>query len=127
MRNAPLGAGPKKKDGDKGSSDVQVLPRPKTKTRLKRPKRFKVLLHNDHYTPREFVVDVLKVVFHRDEGSSRSLMWHIHRFGVGVAGVYTKGIAETKVALVMGAAEEAGHPLLCTMEPEDDGEEGDGK
>ena len=111
----------------KGGEDVltkeRLKPAKRTRTRLKRPQKWKVLFHNDDYTPREFVVLVLKIFFHRGEAEARRIMLHIHRTGIGVVGIFTKEIAETKVVQTMKAAEKAGHPLLCTMEPADDGEE----
>ena len=114
---------PKRDDGGDTQTLERVKPKSTTRTRLRRPPRYKVLLHNDDYTPREFVVTLLRVVFHRGEAESRMIMLKAHTTGVALAGVYTKQIAETKVALVTSAAEEAGHPLLCTMEPADDGED----
>lgn len=122
MRSAkPEGPG---KGGDADTlTKERVKPQTTTRTRLQRPPRYKVLLHNDDYTPREFVVQLLKVIFHRNESQSRAIMLKAHTTGVALAGIYAKQIAETKVALVMSAAEHAGHPLLCTMEPADDGDE----
>ena len=89
-----------------------------TKETVERPKRYKVLLHNDDYTPMEFVVWVLQAVFKHGPAAATRLMLTVHRSGVGVAGVYAKEIAETRVQLTLAAARERGHPLLCTMEPE---------
>ena len=96
---------------------VQIELRPKAK--LKAPRLYKVLLHNDDYTPREFVVLLLQGVFHMGEAEATSVMLFIHNHGLGVVGVYTFEVAETKVSEVMAAAERATFPLLCTMEPED--------
>jgi ATP-dependent Clp protease adaptor protein ClpS len=113
-----------KSQGPREDSGVVVETR--TERRLKRPRLYRVLLHNDDYTTMEFVVAILQSIFHHSEASASSIMLHIHRGGVGVAGVFTYEIAETKVGEVQKAAEEAEFPLLCTMEPEDDDDDGDG-
>ena len=84
-----------------------------------RPTLYKVLLHNDNYTTREFVVAVLKEVFHKSESDAVRIMLHIHYNGLGVAGVYTHEVAETKVRIVEAAARENGFPLRLSMEPEE--------
>ena len=89
-----------------------------TRERIEKPPKYKVLLLNDDYTTMEFVVHVLRTVFHHSQAQATRIMLHIHRNGVGVAGVYTREIAETRVAQVQQLASEAGHPLQCTMEPE---------
>jgi ATP-dependent Clp protease adaptor protein ClpS len=88
-----------------------------TEKKLKRPRLYKVLLHNDDYTTMEFVVDVLKGIFNKPDSVATALMLAVHREGQCVAGVYTYEIAETKVAQVSAAAERAEYPFLCTMEP----------
>lgn len=108
---------------DQGPGRVVTQPLTKKKTRLKRPRRYKVLFHNDDFTPREFVVMLLNTIFRLGEGEARAKMMHIHNNGVGVIGVYTFEIAETKVTRVMALADKAQFPLLCTMEPESDGED----
>lgn len=85
---------------------------------LKKPKRYKVLLLNDDYTPMEFVVDVLKRFFHFNEELATQVMLQVHILGKGTCGVFTRDIAETKVSLVNEYARNNEHPLLCTMEPE---------
>jgi ATP-dependent Clp protease adaptor protein ClpS len=84
--------------------------------RLKPPPLYRVLLHNDDYTTMEFVVHVLESVFHRAHADATQIMLHIHRNGIGVAGVYTYEIAETKVAVVEALARRHEYPLKCTME-----------
>lgn len=84
--------------------------------KLKLPPMYKVLLHNDDYTTMEFVVDVLQSVFHKTPAEATQIMLHIHRSGIGVAGVYTLEIAETKVALVEATARQHEFPLKCTAE-----------
>jgi ATP-dependent Clp protease adaptor protein ClpS len=90
----------------------------KTRTRVEKPRMYKVLLYNDDYTTMEFVVFVLETVFRHGPAAATRIMLSIHKSGVGVAGVYTKDIAETRVDQVLKAARENGHPLQCTMEPE---------
>jgi ATP-dependent Clp protease adaptor protein ClpS len=93
-----------------------------SRTRLKRPPLFKVLLHNDDFTTMEFVVHVLQTVFQRDETDAVRVMLQVHLEGVGVAGVYTYEVAETKVAKVSELARAHEYPLLCTVEPDGGGE-----
>src|SRR5438128_9001312 len=90
----------------------------KTKKKTQKPKLWKVLLHNDDYTTMEYVVHVLMEFFHKDETEAVTIMLHVHTKGVGVAGVYTRDIAETKVEQVTSDAEKQGMPLLVTAEPE---------
>ena len=82
------------------------------------PKKYKVILLNDHYTTMEFVVEILMQVFHRTVPEAEALMLQVHRMGSGVAGVYVKQIAETKRSVVHQRAKAAGFPLKCTIEPE---------
>ncbi|NUN12887.1 MAG: ATP-dependent Clp protease adapter ClpS [Myxococcales bacterium] len=91
-----------------------VKERPKTK----RPRLYKVLMHNDDYTTMEFVVYVLMTLFRKTQTEATQIMLHIHTKGIGVCGVFTRDIAETKVSQVTQLARENGMPLLCTMEPE---------
>jgi ATP-dependent Clp protease adaptor protein ClpS len=92
----------------------------KQKQKLQRPKLYKVLLHNDNYTTRDFVVAVLREVFHKSETDAVQIMLHVHYNGIGVAGVYTFEVAETKIRLVEKLARENDFPLRLSMEPEDD-------
>src|ERR1700675_402162 len=87
-----------------------------TEKKLKRPPLYKVLLHNDDYTTKEFVVQVLQFVFHKEPTEAVQIMLHVHRKGIGVAGVYSYEIAETKVAVVESLARQNEYPLKCTME-----------
>ena len=87
--------------------------------RVQRPRMWRVLLHNDDYTTMEFVIWVLQRVFSMDIDDAHALMWAIHKSGRGVAGVFTRDIAETKASAVREMAEENGMPLLCTIEPDD--------
>ena len=88
----------------------------RTERKLRKPKMYKVLLHNDDYTTMEFVVYVLQSVFHRSEGDAVQIMLHVHRNGVGVAGVYTFEVAETRIAQVHALARQQEFPLRCSME-----------
>lgn len=94
-----------------------------TKPQLKKPPLYKVLLLNDDYTPMEFVVVLLQSIFAMPEEQAMQVMLHVHEKGIGVCGVFTREVAETKVQLVMDLARSNEHPLQCTMEPESDGEE----
>jgi ATP-dependent Clp protease adaptor protein ClpS len=87
-----------------------------TRPKLKRPPLFKVLLLNDDFTPMDFVVFVLKSFFGMDEDKATQIMLHVHTRGVGVCGVFSKDVAETKVKQVNDFSREHQHPLLCTME-----------
>lgn len=102
-----------------GDSDEQSGVATINKKRVKRPRRFKVLLHNDDYTTMEFVIYVLQQHFGKNSDEAYAIMLKVHHEGVGVCGVYTYEIAETKVQKVSREARANGHPLLCTFEPED--------
>jgi ATP-dependent Clp protease adaptor protein ClpS len=93
-----------------------------SRTKTKRPRMYKVLLHNDDYTTREFVVEVLRSVFHHNEAAAMRIMMHVHTTGIGIAGIFTREVAETKVATVERLAREHEYPLQMTMEPEEDDE-----
>jgi len=88
------------------------------KDELREPVKYKVLLHNDDYTTMEFVVDVLRSVFHKTAVDATQIMLAVHKYGRGVCGVYTAEVAETKVIAVRQMAREGGFPLKCTMEEE---------
>ncbi len=90
----------------------------KTETKTKKPSLYKVLLLNDDYTPMEFVVLVLEKFFGKGREEANRIMLHVHQKGVGVCGVYTFEVAETKVTQVMDFARGHQHPLQCTMEKE---------
>ena len=90
----------------------------KKKIKTKKPKLFKVVFINDDYTTMEFVVRVLELIFHKSPAESAAIMLRVHNNGQGVAGVYTREVAETKVEQTMGWARQDGHPLVVTMEPE---------
>jgi ATP-dependent Clp protease adaptor protein ClpS len=84
--------------------------------KLKKPPMFKVIILNDDYTPMEFVVLVLETFFNMDREKATRVMLHVHTRGVGVCGVFTKDVAETKVSLVNDYSRSNQHPLMCTME-----------
>ena len=88
----------------------------KERTKTKRPSMYKVLLLNDDYTPMEFVIWVLEAIFNKDREDATRIMLHVHQNGVGICGVFTYEVAETKVAQVMELARRNQHPLQCTME-----------
>ena len=88
------------------------------KPKVKQPRRFKVLLHNDDYTTMEFVVDVLVMFFDKNQTEATAIMLSVHHRGIGVCGVFTREIAETKVSQVSEYAKKNGMPLKCTMEAE---------
>ncbi|MBT3586477.1 MAG: ATP-dependent Clp protease adapter ClpS [Halobacteriovoraceae bacterium] len=104
-------------DGDSDEdeqSGVATIDRAK----VKRPPRYKVVLHNDDYTTMEFVIYVLQKFFRKTLEEAQAIMLKVHKEGVGICGVYTYEIAESKSASVGKSAKENGHPLLCTIEPE---------
>ena len=88
------------------------------KPRLQKPRMYKVILLNDDYTPMEFVVVILERFFYKNRDQATQIMLHVHTRGVGVCGLYTKDIAETKVKEVLNFANENKHPLQCTLEPD---------
>jgi ATP-dependent Clp protease adaptor protein ClpS len=106
-------------DGDGGIGGGTVTQRKtRTQTKTKRPPLYKVILLNDDYTPMEFVVELLKSVFHKPHAEATRIMLWVHQNGMGVAGVYPFEVAETKVRTVEELAREAQYPLKCTMEKE---------
>lgn len=100
--------------GDAPKGDLAT----KTRVKTQRPSLYKVLLLNDDYTPMEFVVLVLERFFNKSGEDAARIMLHVHHHGVGVCGVYTYEVAETKVAQVIDFARSNQHPLQCTMEKE---------
>ncbi|KPP89477.1 ATP-dependent Clp protease adapter ClpS [Erythrobacter sp. HL-111] len=101
---------------DPGDGGSQVGVATKTRTKPKKPSQYKVLLLNDDYTPMEFVVMVLKRFFGMDLEQATRVMLHVHQKGVGVCGIFTYEVAETKVNQVMDFARANQHPLQCTLE-----------
>lgn len=100
--------------------DANVVTETKSDDKVKRPRLFRVLVHNDDYTTREFVVFVLERVFRLSEGDAVRVMMHVHNNGQGVAGVYTREVAETKVSTVERLANDNDYPLMLSMEPEEE-------
>lgn len=114
---ARLGDEERRRRGDPGNPSgpgTSVIT--KTKPQTKRPNLYRVLLLNDDYTPMEFVVYVLERFFNKSREDATRIMLHVHQHGVGVCGVFTYEVAETKVAQVIDTARRHQHPLQCTME-----------
>ena len=101
-------------DEDGGNNGVGIATR--TRTRTKKPTPYKVLLLNDDYTPMEFVVLVLQRFFRMSMEDATRVMLHVHQKGVGVCGVFSYEVAETKVTQVIDFARQNQHPLQCTLE-----------
>ena len=99
--------------------DTVVKPRTKVRTKVERPRLHKVILVNDDYTPRDFVVTVLKAEFRMTEDQAHKVMITAHRRGVCVVAVFTKDVAETKATRATEAGRRKGYPLLFTTEPEE--------
>lgn len=103
------------KPQDTGDTDDSVALA--TRAQVKHPRLYHVLLHNDDYTTQELVVEVLKIFFHKTETEARHIMLTVHHKGQGVAGTYSRDVAESKVAQVTDFAREHGAPLKLTTEP----------
>ena len=106
--------GPQGPGGRDGGPGTGVIVKPKTRT--KKPSMYKVLMLNDDYTPMEFVVLVLERFFNKGHDEATRIMLHVHQKGIGVCGVYTYEVAETKVTQTMDLARQHQHPLQCTLE-----------
>lgn len=104
--------------GDKRTQYNDDLVVQESKPKLQRPPMFKVILLNDDYTPMEFVVIVLERFFQKNREEATRIMLHVHQRGIGVCGIFTREVAESKVRQVMSFSSENQHPLQCTMEPE---------
>jgi ATP-dependent Clp protease adaptor protein ClpS len=103
-------------DKNDPKDDGQLLTKERVTTR--KPRLYKVLLHNDDYTPMEFVVAILRQVFRLGDVDATQVMLHVHNNGVGLAGTYSYEIAETKMQQVLTTAQRHEFPLQCSMEPE---------
>jgi ATP-dependent Clp protease adaptor protein ClpS len=88
----------------------------KERNKLQEPPRYKVLLHNDDYTTMDFVVMILETIFHKDTVEATAIMQNVHNQGVGIAGVYTREIGETKISQVHRLAKKNQYPLKCSLE-----------
>ena len=101
-----------------GSPRESILTESRNEEKLERPRMWRVLLHNDDYTTQEFVVWVLETVFRKPRAEAFTIMMSVHRSGLGVAGVYTHDVAETKLKATQQMAEEQELRLLVTMQPQ---------
>ena len=116
-----LRLGPRKNDPPSHiEDDYETGVALKTKPIIKKPSMYKVLMLNDDYTPMEFVVQVLERFFSKSAQEATTIMLHVHQRGVGVCGIFTYEVAETKVTQVMDLARENQHPLQCTIEKDSD-------
>ncbi|PHS74870.1 MAG: ATP-dependent Clp protease adapter ClpS [Robiginitomaculum sp.] len=108
-----------KNSGTAGNEDERGTERgvaTKTRPKTKKPSQYRVLLLNDDYTPMEFVVGLLMGIFKKTQEEATQIMLDVHQSGIGICGIYTFEIAETKVAQVLDAAKRSDHPLKCTLE-----------
>ena len=105
---------------DEFQHDGGVVEETESTTKLERPPLYKVLIHNDDFTPMEFVVFILQTIFNHGENDAVRLMLDVHRKGIGLAGVFTFEVAEMKVDKVTSLAQANEFPLLCTMEEDND-------
>ncbi len=101
-----------------GSPRESILTETRDEQKLERPRLWRVLLHNDDYTTQEFVVWILETVFNKAQAEAFAIMMRVHQSGLGIAGIYTRDVAETKVTATKRLAEQHEYPLLVTMEPE---------
>lgn len=98
--------------------ETKILIENKEKVKVKKPKHYKVIMHNDDFTTMEFVVDVLMTVFKKNINQANKIMMDVHKIGRGIVGVYPYDIATTKVAIALGMAKEEGFPFNITIEEE---------
>jgi ATP-dependent Clp protease adaptor protein ClpS len=103
-------------NGKRGEDGLDTGVVVKTKPKTKKPSMYKVLMLNDDYTPMEFVVHILERLFNKSRQEAVRIMLQVHQRGVGICGVYTYEVAETKVTQVMDFARQHKHPLQCTLE-----------
>ncbi|MBN4048589.1 ATP-dependent Clp protease adapter ClpS [bacterium AH-315-N22] len=97
-------------------SDKKGSTATKDRSEVREPSLYKVLLHNDDYTSMEFVIAILERIFRKSTSEASKIMMNVHQDGVGIAGIYTREICETKVATVHDLARQSAFPLRCTME-----------
>jgi ATP-dependent Clp protease adaptor protein ClpS len=109
---------PARRDDGNGNDEGRPGALTLTRVRTKKPSMYKVLMLNDDYTPMEFVVDVLQHIFQKNREEATQIMLHVHQKGVGICGVYTYEVAETKVTQTVDYARKNQHPLQCTLEKE---------
>ena len=114
-----------KAPGDDPESAVETVAEPEVKRRPRRAHRYHVVVHNDDYTTMEFVVAMLIKHFHKPPAEAMHIMLLVHHKGAGIAGVYPRDVAETKVAEAMDEARQEGMPLLLTVEPHVSDDPGD--
>ena len=118
MANAASRVSMTKKSNQNDDGDLRGGTVTKTEPKTKKPSLYKVLLLNDDYTPMDFVVYVLERFFNKQNEEANRIMMHVHQKGVGICGVFTYEVAETKVAQVTNFSRQHQHPLQCTMEKE---------
>ena len=105
-------------DNQKNEDDLEHGIAVKSREKTKKPSMYKVLMLNDDYTPMEFVIYVLEQVFNKSHNDATQIMLHVHQKGLGICGVYTFDVAESKVTQTMDLAQQNEHPLQCTLENE---------
>lgn len=98
------------------NSDIQESDASEVRDQVTEPPLYRVLIHNDDYTPKGFVVEVLMKVFNKSMDEATGIMWHTHENGTGLCGIYPLEVAETKVTTVTEAARDSGYPLKLTIE-----------
>ncbi len=117
MENTKLPARPGEQGGQQEETGIATITRPK----LGEPSFYKVILLNDDYTPMDFVVAILKTIFHKNAAEAQQIMMQVHQLGAGVAGIFTLEIAETKIQQVHDFSRQNKYPLRCTIEKENAG------
>ena len=96
--------------------ETKIIAEKKEKVKIKKPKQYKVVMHNDDFTTMEFVVNILMTIFKKDINTSNKIMMDVHKLGRGIVGVYPYDIATTKVAMTLDMAKEEGFPFNITIE-----------
>jgi len=103
---------------DRDELDVGVIERVRKEEKIQEPRQYRVVLHNDDFTPIDFVISLVQAVFRKDEAEATRITFEVHEKGAAIAGVYTHEIAETKVVQVLSRARLSDHPLMASLEPE---------